>query len=304
MTSRNNSLRGSLLLLLTAFIWGIAFVAQSVGMTYVGPLTFVAVRNLLSAAVILALLPFLDKVRKVPEKKGLAGHFKDKNLLVGGLLCGLFLAVASTFQQTGILYTSVGKAGFITALYILLVPIAGIFLGRRLRPLILAGVALAVIGLYLLCMTDSLTLNIGDLLLLLCAFFFTFQIMLVDRYSPIVDGVRLSLIQFVVCAVFCGIPALIFEHPDLAAILAAWQPILYAGVLSGAVGYTLQIIAQKNTDPVIASLLMSLESVFSVLAGWVLLGQRLSARELAGCALMFTAIILAQLPERKAKKEG
>ena len=300
----SKAMRSNLMLVLTAFIWGVAFVAQSVGMDYVGPFTFISVRNFIAALVLLPCIRLLDKAT---PSKTLSENDKNSHggptLIIGGIICGICLAVASAFQQIGIAYTTVGKAGFITAMYIVIVPILGLFVGKRVRIIAWISVAISVVGLYLLCMTESLSLSRGDLLVLICAFCFSLHIMAIDHFSPKVDGIRMSCIQFLTCGIVCAIPALLTESPDIHSILAAWLPILYAGALSSAVGYTLQIIAQKNTDPVIASLLMSLESAFSLLAGWVLLNQCLSPREMCGCALMFAAIILSQLPEKSSSKQ-
>lgn len=299
------AMRSNFMLILTAFIWGVAFVAQSVGMDYVGPFTFNSVRNFVAALVLLPCIKLLDKVNpsSVPSADDKHSH-GGPMLIAGGIICGICLAVASSFQQIGIAYTTVGKAGFITAMYIVIVPILGIFAKKKVRVIAWISVAIAVAGLYLLCMTESLSLSKGDLLVLICAFCFSLHIMAIDYFSPKVDGIRMSLIQFITCGILCGIPALLTETPDIHSILAAWLPILYAGALSSAVGYTLQIIAQKNTDPVIASLLMSLESAFSLLAGWVILNQRLSPKELCGCALMFIAILLSQLPEKRPDRQN
>ncbi|MDL2218630.1 DMT family transporter [Christensenellaceae bacterium OttesenSCG-928-M15] len=288
------TLRNSLLLLLTATIWGFSFVAQSVGMDYVGPLTFNGVRCILGGVV---LLPLVFRQRAVNKKSGVT--YNRRTLIIGGVLCGLFLCAASTLQQYGILYTTVGKSGFITAFYIVLVPIFGIFLKKKTTPLIWGSVAIALVGLYLLCINEALSVNIGDLLTLLCAVLFTGHILVIDHFSPKADGVALSCIQFFTSGVILVIAALIFESPTIANILSAWAPILYAGVLSCGVAYTLQIIAQKNMNPTVASLILSLESCISVLAGWLILGQSLTTRELIGCAIMFAAIILAQLPSKK-----
>ena len=290
-----------LMLSLTAIIWGAAFVAQSVGMDYVGPFTFNAARSFLGG---LVLIPFILLTDRLAVKNGgrssaPATREEKRTLLMGGILCGAALCAASGAQQMGIAYTTVGKAGFITALYIVLVPVAGIFLGNRPGRGVWMGVALAVAGLYLLCITDGFSIGGGDLLMLLCAAFFSLQILLVDHFSPRVDCVRLACLQFMVSGVLSLILMFLAgERPAPADLAAAWAPILYAGVLSSGVGYTLQAVGQKNTDPTIASLAMSLESVVSVLAGWVLLGQALSLREAIGCLLMFVAIVLAQLPAR------
>ena len=288
-------MKNNILLVLTALIWGCAFVAQSVGMDYVGPFTFNMARFLIGAIVLLPVIWFMDRQRKTGAEKG-AGQ---KTLIIGGICCGIALAVASTLQQWGILFTTVGKAGFITAMYIVIVPLLGIFIGKKVRPLIIGCVAIAVVGFYLPCMTKSLRLGRGDFLVLLCAIAFSIHILVIDHFSPKVDGVKMSAIQFLTAAIISAVPTLLWEQPVFTEILQAWQPVLYAGVMSCGVAYTLQIIAQKNADPTVASLLLSLESVFSVLAGWVLLGQGLSLKELFGCVLIFCAVILAQLPEKK-----
>ena len=289
-------MKNNILLVLTALIWGCAFVAQSVGMDFVGPFTFNMARFLIGAIVLLPVIWFMDRQRKTGAEKG-AGQ---KTLIIGGICCGIALAVASTLQQWGILFTTVGKAGFITAMYIVIVPLLGIFIGKKVRPLIIGCVAIAVVGFYFLCMTESLRLGLGDFLVLLCAIAFSIHILVIDHFSPKVDGVKMSAIQFLTAAIISAVPTLLWEQPVFTEILQAWQPVLYAGVMSCGVAYTLQIIAQKNADPTVASLLLSLESVFSVLAGWVLLGQGLRLKEMFGCVLIFCAIILAQLPEKKA----
>lgn len=293
-------IRQSLLLLLTATIWGVAFVSQSVGMDYVGPFTFNAVRSLIGAAVLIPCIALLKKMSKREEAQEELHKKEDKRtLLKGGICCGVILAAASSFQQFGIMHTTVGKAGFITAMYIILVPLLGIFFKKKVGIRVGISVAAAVAGLYLLCMTESFRLEAGDTLVLICALIFSVHIMVIDHFSPLADGVKMSCIQFLTCGVLCGICMFLFEKPSISMILAAWKPILYAGVMSCGVGYTLQIVGQRGMNPTVASLIMSLESVISVLAGFVLLGEVLSRRELFGCVLMFAAIILAQLPERK-----
>ena len=294
-------MKNSLLLFLTAFIWGVAFVAQSVGGEAVGCFTFNGVRSLIGAVVLLPVIYFLDvqKKKELGEEKFLEQKGDKKTLLLGGICCGVMLCIASNFQQFGISFTTVGKAGFITAMYILIVPILGLFMKKKVGIKVWLGVVLATIGLYMLCMTsESFSLSKGDFLVLICAGFFSLHILIIDYFSPKVDGVRMSCIQFFVCGVISTAIAFIFENPSFSAILSGWLPILYAGVLSCGVAYTLQIVGQKNMDPTVASLILSLESVFSVLAGWVILHQTLSVRELFGCVLMFLAIILAQLPEK------
>ncbi len=270
-------------------------------MDYVEPFTFNSIRCLIGGLVLIPCIAFLDALNKKNGGKSRAPKTRDekKLLLKSGILCGTALFGASILQQYGISFTTVGKAGFITSMYIVLVPVFGVFLHKRIGIRVACSVVIALFGLYLLCMTESLSIGKGDLLVLLCAVVFSVHILLVDHYSPRVDGVRLSCIQFFICGILSGIGMLIFDSPSLSSILAAAKPILYAGVLSCGVAYTLQIIAQKNVEPTTASLLMSLESVFSVLAGWVVLHQKLSLREGFGCILMFFAIVLAELPERK-----
>lgn len=286
------TLRQSGLLLLTAAIWGAAFVAQSAGMEYVGPFTFNAIRNLLGAAVLLPCIAF----RQRGERK--QGCPQQKDLWFGGVCCGAVLFTAGSLQQIGIMHTTVGKAGFLTAMYIVLVPVFGIFRHRDTDKKVWAAVFLAAAGLYLLCMKGGdLSFRRGDLLLLGCAVAFAVHILVIDYFSQRADGVKMSCIQFLTCAALSGI-GMLFERPAAADILQAWAPLAYAGVLSCGVGYTLQIIGQRGMNPTVASLLLSLESVISVLAGWLILGETLSVREMSGCALMFAAIILAQLPKR------
>ena len=216
------------------------------------------------------------------------------------MCCGLALGVASCLQQVGIKYTTVGKAGFITAMYIVIVPILGLFLGKKVGVKLWLSVIIAIAGLYLLCMSGSLTLQKGDLLVILCAFAFSVHIMVIDHFSPLTDGVKMSCIQFFVAGLVSLIPMFIAEGaPASGDLLRSWMPVLYCGVLSSGVAYTLQIIGQRGVNPTIASLVLSLESVISVLAGWAILHQTMSVREILGCVLMFAAIILAQLPDRK-----
>ena len=301
MKKESIPVRNSLLLLLTATIWGVAFVAQSVSMDYIGGFTFNAVRNLIGALTLLPVIWGLGKTKAPEEKKRIQASSDRKTLITGGICCGILLCFASNFQQFGIKYTSVGKAGFITACYIVIVPIIGIFLKKKCSPFIWIAVILSLCGLYLLCLTpgEGFAIGKGELLVLICAFLFSLHILVIDYFSPKTDGVKMSCIQFLVCGILSGVPALLFEQPNLSGILAAWLPILYAGVMSSGVAYTLQIVGQKNMNPTVASLILSLESCISVLAGWIILGQHLSSREIFGCVLMFGAIILAQLPQKE-----
>lgn len=297
------SLKSAGLLLLTALIWGTAFVAQKEGMNYVGPFTYTAARNLIGGAVLLILLPVLDRVRKQPAgaEKG-----NGRRLLLSGAICGVALCVASVLQQYGIAMqdadTNVGKAGFISSCYTVFVPLFGLFFGRKSPKLVWVGEGIAVLGFFFLSLMDGLVagqglgLNLSDLLLLLCAFAFAGHILIIDRVSPHVDGVRLSCIQFFVAGVLCLPGMFLFEQPTWDAILACWLPILYAGVMSSGVAYTLQIIGQRNVPPAPAAVILSLESVFSVLAGYCLLpDSSLSGWELFGCVLVLAAVIVVQL---------
>ena len=292
---RKRSLKNSFLLFLAAFIWGVAFVAQSVGMDYMGPFTFNGARFLMGGMV---LLPFVYFRRKKDKEAGIprAGL---KVTLTGGVCCGLALGSASLLQQFGIMYTTVGKAGFITTLYIIIVPVMGIFLGKKVSGRVWIGAAAAALGMYLLCMSERFALSRGDTYVFLCALIFSVHILVIDHFSPKADGVELSCLQFFVAGLISSILALVFEKPELSGFVEGIVPLAYAGIMSCGVAYTLQILGQRDLDPTIASLILSLESVVSMLAGWVILGQALSRRELAGCALVFGAVILVQLPERK-----
>ena len=283
----------ALLLLLTALIWGSTFVAQSVGSESVGAFTFVCCRSFLAGV---ALLPIALFRARTAQKQQASVKSTRGTLWLAGALCGAVLMAASILQQICVGKTTVGKAGFITALYIVIVPICGVFVKKRVPWHLWCGVGIAVLGMYFLCITEQLTIGQGDLFVFLCALGFSGHILIIDRFSARVDGVQMSCIQFFVAGVLSLVPMLLLERPSLSALSAAAAPILYAGLLSGAVGYTLQIVAQKELQPTVASLIMSLESVFSALAGWLVLQQTLSVRELFGCVLVFAAVILAQIP--------
>lgn len=310
-----NSLKGAMLLLIGAFVWGVAFVAQSVGMNHLNAFAFNSIRNFIGAFTLLPILVWkiyghkskMNNVQTLNLGDSL-NHSKwsnifTKDLLIGGIICGTALCIASNFQQLGIQYSTVGKSAFITTLYIVFVPILGLFFKKKVSPQVWIGVFLAMAGLYLLCMKDeAFVLSIGDIYLLLSAFFFTIQITAVDHFAPKVDGVALSMMQFFVTAVLSGVCMLFTKIPSWTDIQAAAIPLLYAGVISCGIGYTLQIIGQKYLSATIASLIMSLESVFATLAGWLLLHEILSTKELIGCGLVFIAVILTQLPTIKRKK--
>lgn len=303
----------SLLLILAALIWGVAFVAQSVGMKYIGPYTFSFIRCMIGAVVLLPVIYFMRDKNSSTKN---TGKKNNRTLIIGGILCGICLCVATNLQQFGLLYSSSGKAGFITTCYIVMVPIIGIFFKKKTHLNIWIGVLIALIGMYFLCILADdgsvntireiiylniagIRINIGELYLVLCAIAFSFHIITIDHFSPLTDGIKLSCIQFFVSGLLSGVAMLIYEKASMTAVIDALIPILYTGILSSGVAYTLQIIGQKNLNPTVASLLMSLESVISVLAGWIILGQSLSAYEIIGCILIFCAVVLAQLPVKK-----
>ena len=294
---KRGELLHTLALLVCAAIWGSAFVAQSVGAEYVGAFTFLAVRNWIAVIFLIPVIFVRDTILKKRGRPSVrpANRTQGRFLLMGGAACGFFLCAASAFQQVGIRYTTTAKAGFITALYVVIVPILSVFFGKSVKSRIWMCVALAVLGLYLLCMRGELSLSFGDGVVLVCAFLFACQIMTVDYFAPQVDTVRLSQTQFLVTALLSTVCMFFFEDLSTDSLIKALPSIAYAGVMSSGVAYTLQIIGQQNLNPAIASITMSLESVFAALAGWIVLGQSMTVRELAGCVLMFAAIILAQL---------
>ncbi len=299
---KNQKLKGNFLLFLTAFVWGTSFIAQSKGVEVIPPAAFNGVRSILGGVVLLPVIFIMDYIKK---KRGSEVGKWDKTLLKGGVICGAFLCVASTLQTAGMVYTSPGKAGFITALYMIIIPIVGIFTGKRPSKAVLAAVVIAVIGMYLMCINGDISINKGDVIIFACAFVFTGHILSVDYFSPKVDGVKLACTQFFVCGILALVYSLLFEHPQAAPVWDARLSIMYSGIMSCGVAYTLQIVGQKYTDPTSASILMSLESVFSTLStvvlvacGWHLTGGSMTAREIWGCVLMFAAILLVQLPEK------
>lgn len=293
--SKKKSYRSSAMLTLTALIWGVAFVAQSEGMNYVGAFTFNACRFILGGLVLVPCIFFLRKGNGVQLNREEQKR-QRKTGVIGGVCCGIFICLGSTLQQFGIAQTTVGKAGFITSLYIIIVPVLGLFLRKNVGLNIWVSVAIAAAGMYLLCITEGFSISRGDFLVFLCAIGFSLHILVIDYFSPKADGVVISCVQFFTAGIISSVFMFLFERPTWEAVMAAWAPVLYAGVMSCGVGYTLQVIAQKDVEPTIASLIMSMESVFSLLAGWVLLGQKMSPKELSGCVLVFGAIILAQVP--------
>lgn len=303
--SKSKSLVATLLMIIAAFIWGTAFVAQSTGLEKIGNFTFLAMRSYLAVVVLFPVSWVIYKNNKKKIGEGTCGQnksFMSKRLLFGSVLCGVALCLASASQQYGIILSGVGKSGFLTTLYILMVPLIGLIFKRRVKPVLWICIGIALCGMYFLCVTEAGGINKGDLFLILCAFLFAVQIMIVDHFVQTVDGVRLSLVQFAVAAVISTVCMFAFENPEIESIKSAWLSIFYAGVLSSGVAFTLQIVAQKNLNPTVASLVMSLESVFAVLAGAVF-GERLLPKEILGCVLVFSAILLAQMPVEKLFKK-
>ena len=301
----SKKMQSNILLLLTAIIWGSAFVAQKSGMDYVEPFTFNGIRTFIGGLVLIPVIFFMEKKNPPEEISREEKTKKNKELLIGGICCGLALFAASSLQQFGVSYTTAGKAGFITTLYVVFVPIISVLLRKKVRPIMWLCVAMGAVGLYLLCMTDaSFRLTFGDTLVLLCAVAFAVHILTVDHFSPKMDGIKLSCIQFLTVGIVSMVCMFIFEHPDIHAILDCAVPLLYDGVLSCGLGFTFQVVAQKHAEPTVASLLMSLESVFAVVFGALLLHETMSMRELSGCLIIFIAVIISQLPEKKPQKEG
>lgn len=289
-------LQGTLALIGATVIWGSAFIAQSVGMELIGPFTFQAIRCSLAVLFLFLLTLLFDAkegVRTSMQK------WKNPQLWKGGSICGGALFVAASLQQIGLVYTDAGKAGFITAMYIVLVPILGLFLHRKPGFMAVISVVLAVIGLYLLSAMGVSQINVGDLFLMGCALAFAVQILLIDSIAPDLDGLRLNCVQALVVSVISIPCMLLFETINWGDILACWLPLCFAGILSMGVAYTLQIVGQKQVEPTTASLIMSLESVFAALGGWLILKERMTAWEFSGCALVFAAVIISQLPSKR-----
>ncbi len=289
-------LRGVLIILLASLIWGAAFVAQSVGMEKIGPFTFSGIRIMMGAATLVPVMLVKDGIAR--KNKLAKRPFFTKREYIYGAALGVVLAVACNFQQWALVYTTPGKTAFITAMYMLFVPLAGIFLKKKVSPVVWGSVLLAVLGMYLLCVDPAeLGLNFGDVLAFVCSLFFAVQILLIEKSGEEVDSVKLCFLEFFVCGIISTALMFIFEEPNLQDIGAAIVPLLYAGVLSGGVAYTLQIVGQRDVGPTVGSLLMSMESVFAVLTAWILIGEGMNGREIAGCVIMFVAIVLSQLSD-------
>ncbi len=299
-------LKGEALLLITAFIWGTSFISQKVGMNYIQPFTFGASRFLLGALGLVMVIMMFDAIsNKNATKSGIPkqNKLRTKDLLVGGTLCGVALFFGASFQQWGIVETTVGKAGFITALYILLVPIFGLFMHKRVGLFTWIGVGIAVIGLYLLCVKEGFSVERGDIIVLIGTIFWALQIIIVDLFTETTDGMKLSCVQFIVAGLLSAVAAFVFETPKLSAIIDCSGPILYTAIMVVGVAYTLQIIGQKSTPPTVAAIILSLESVFAVLSGAFFLGETMNGRELSGCVLVFVAVLLTQFKPKGLKEE-
>lgn len=295
------NLKGELLLLLTAIIWGTSFVSQKLGMNYVEPFTFGASRFLLGALVLIPVILIFNKKNNANSENKII--YKRKDLIAGGILCGTALFLGASFQQIGIVYTTAGKAGFITALYIVLVPLFGIFMKKRISKLVWVGVSLATIGLYFLCIKEGFNIQLGDAIIMAGTIFWALQILIVDAYNDKTEGLKLSCVQFITAGMLSAIAAIIFESPSLETIIDCAGPILYTAVMVVGVAYTLQIIGQKTTDPNVAAIILSLESLFAVISGALFLKETMSIKEIAGCVLMFAAVIITQINPKEKTDE-
>ena len=304
----SKKLKSDIMLLITAIIWGSAFVAQKAG-TVLEPFTYNGIRMLIGGLVLIPVIFLFKKINKedpdsVPKTE-LEKQAEKKTLMIGGLSCGVVLCIASSLQQFGMFFdTDAGKTGFITSLYIVIVPILGLFLHKKVKPVIWFCVALGAVGFYLLCMAGkggSFTLTTGDMFVLLCAFAFSCHILVVDYFAPKCDGIKLSCIQFLTAGIIGIVCMLIFESPVIADILDCWLPILYCGVFSSGIAYTLQVLGQEHAEPSVASLILSLQSVFAVLFGVLLIGESLTLYEGIGCVVIFIAVIISQLPSKEER---
>ncbi len=298
-----NKLKGELCLFLAALIWGSAFIFQKMGMDHIGPFTFGIFRFGIGALALLPVIWIYDAVNKKRGKTADITRFNCKTLLAGGFWCGIASFIAGSLQQVGLVYTTAGKAGFITAMNIVIVPVLLLFLKRKVSRTTWIGIALAAIGLYLLCITDGFTLQLGDTFVMLCAVAYAFQILLIDHYAEKVDPVKLSFLQFILSSVLSIPAAIIFETIDAISIIQCAVPILYVAILEVSVAFTLQIVGQRYTPPAIAAIIMSLESVFAAVCGALFLNETMTVREISGCVIMFIAFIIAQLPDKKSVHE-
>lgn len=296
-------LKASIMLFITSIIWGLAFVAQAQGMEHIGPFTFTASRSLVAIIFLYLTYVFFNKTSKSYREQ----KFDMKRTIRGGVLCGLVFTFGINFQQIGLVYTTAGKASFLTALYIVFIPIIGLFYGKKINRKLQLCIVLAMIGTYLMSVKGSLSMNIGDLITIFGSVVFAIHILMLSEFSKDTNAVLVSLIQFAVCGFFSLIAALIFEGIEIDAILKSYLAILYVGILSSGVGFTIQLMALKELDPVVASMISSLESVFGAVFGWLILSQSMSEREIIGGIIIFVATLIAQLPIEvylKKKLEG
>ncbi|NMB27731.1 MAG: DMT family transporter [Tissierellia bacterium] len=290
------NVKGNLILLLTAIIWGTSFISQKLGMNYIEPFTFGASRFLLGAGALIPIILIFDRLNKKKKDVEIEEHkFSNKDLLRGGVLCGVAVFLGASLQQWGLVYTTAGKAGFITALYVVIVPLFGIFMHKKIDFITWIGVALAIIGLYFLCIQEGFSMQKGDAIVLMGTIFWALQIVIVDVYADKTEGLKLSFVQFVTAGILSVISAFIFETPDISSIIDCLGPILYTAIMVVGVAYTLQIIGQKYTNPTAAAIILSMESVFAVISGAIFLDELMSIRELIGCILMFIAVIITQI---------
>lgn len=285
-------LKASIMLFITSIIWGLAFVAQAQGMEHIGPFTFTASRSLVAIIFLYLTYVFFNKTSKSYREQ----KFDMKRTIRGGILCGLVFTFGINFQQIGLVYTTAGKASFLTALYIVFIPIIGLFYGKKINKKLQLCIVLAMIGTYLMSVKGSLSMNIGDLITIFGSIVFAIHILMLSEFSKDTNAVLVSLIQFAVCGFFSLIAALIFEGIEMSAILKSYLAILYVGILSSGVGFTIQLMALKELDPVVASMISSLESVFGAVFGWLILSQSMSEREIIGGIIIFVATLIAQLP--------
>lgn len=285
-------LKASIMLFITSIIWGLAFVAQAQGMEHIGPFTFTASRSLVAIIFLYLTYVFFNKTSKSYREQ----KFDMKRTIRGGVLCGLVFTFGINFQQIGLVYTTAGKASFLTALYIVFIPIIGLFYGKKINRKLQLCIVFAMIGTYLMSVKGSLSMNIGDLITIFGSIVFAIHILMLSEFSKDTNAVLVSLIQFAVCGFFSLIAALIFEGIEIDAILKSYLPILYVGILSSGVGFTIQLMALKELDPVVASMISSLESVFGAVFGWLILSQSMSEREIIGGIIIFVATLIAQLP--------
>lgn len=300
---KNKGIRSEIFLIITAIIWGTSFVAQRVGMEYIGPFTFTATRFLIGTISLVPVILLMDHLRKKGTSRDEEESGTKKDLLTGGLACGLALFFGISFQQAGLQYTTAGKAGFITALYIVLVPVLGLFLKKKVDKRVWLGLGLAVVGLYLLCVTEGFSISKGDLIVLCGTVFWAIHILVIDHFAPKVNGLKMSCIQFFTAGILSLIMALLTETIELGAIINSAGPILYTGIVVVGIAYTFQILGQNGTNPTVAAIILSMESVFAVVSGMILLGEIMSIKEIIGCILMFAAVLITEVKPSKATSD-